>query len=1051
MFKEHTSARGNTCLQVFVTSEGFVTGLPMKSKSDAYLALDSVCRSYGVPKLLVSDNAKEETLGNWGRITKEYLIKQRMTEPHSGWQNRCEDEIRELRKHYARIMALHQCPEAFWDFGMEYVLTLRKFLVRNASNGRSPIETVTGDTPDISELLEFDFYQFVKYRNQNDKDNPIKLGRWLGIAHEVGSALTFWILKPNGKIIARSTVRPLLPDEVKNEAALRRDFDQSIGTIYKIYDPSTLQIFDNDELEEPLTLNTTVDGVGDHENDENDDDADIHNEKVKNSNIMNGDTDDTVRGPDPFQNAEIYLPHGDRLEIAKVIGRKRNADGNYVGRAHKIPKLDSRIFVVRFPDGDEKDIAYNILAEHLYSQIDSEGKRHRLFNGIINHRRLDSAIDKTDQYRLMNNGRRTKKKTTAGWDLEIEWKDGSTSWVPLKDIKETNMVEVAQYALDNRIIEEPAFDWWAHDVLRKMKRLIKMTKARKQRKGFKFGIRIPNTVEEALQLDKQNGNTLWYDAIMKEMTNVRIAFQEIPNGEKPPPGFKYVPLMMIFDVKMDFTRKARLVARGDMTAPPSTLTYSSVVSRESIRIAFLIAALNDLDVLMFDVGNAYLNASTTEKLYTIAGKEFGPDHEGKKMIISRALYGLKSSGAAYRAHFANSLIEMGFKSCMADPDVWMRPAKKPDGFEYYEYVLTYVDDCLVISHDTKSIIEQLETEYGYKLKDVGQPTRYLGAQIGQYQFDDNTTAWYMSAQLYLQQAIAEIEQTWGPLNKLFSDRSSLDLPLPSGIHPELDDSPFLDDDDTQLYQSYVGVLRWAVELGRIDIAHSAGVMARFSAAPRQGHMYYVLRILAYCKKHIESKIVFDPLEKDFSDVPWAHADWKLFYPDIAGEVLPSNRPKPLGNLVQLNMFCDAAHATCHVTRRSTTGIIIFINGAPILWYSKRQNTIESSVFGSEFVALKIASELNEALRYKLRMMGIPISEPTNTFCDNKSVVVNATVPQSTLQKKHNYIAFHKVRESVASESLRISHEKGKFNLSDCLTKFQTAPDFKRCVQCILMR
>jgi hypothetical protein len=309
----------------------------------------------------------------------------------------------------------------------------------------------------------------------------------------------------------------------------------------------------------------------------------------------------------------------------------------------------------------------------------------------------------------------------------------------------------------------------------------------------------------------------------------------------------------------------------------------------------------------------------------------------------------------------------------------------------------------------------------------------------------------MSAQLYLEQAISEIEQTWGHLNKLFSDRSQLDVPLPAGIHPELDDSPFLDDDDTQLYQSYVGVLRWAVELGRIDIAHSAGVMARFSAAPRQGHMYYVLRILAYCKKHIVSKIVFDPLEKDFSDVPWAHADWKLFYPDIDGEVLPRNRPKPLGNWVQINMFCDAAHATCHLTRRSTTGIIIFINGAPMIWYSKRQNTIESSVFGSEFVALKIASELNEALRYKLRMMGIPISEPTNTFCDNKSVVVNATIPQSTLQKKHNFIAFHKVRESVASEALRISHEKGKFNLSDCLTKFQTTPDFKRCIQCILMR
>ena len=121
---------------------------------------------------------------------------------------------------------------------------------------------------------------------------------------------------------------------------------------------------------------------------------------------------------------------------------------------------------------------------------------------------------------------------------------------------------------------------------------------------------------------------------------------------------------------------------------------------------------------MFDVGYAYLNAATTEKLYTIAGKEFGPEDEGKTMIISRALYGLKSSGAAYRAHFATTLIEMGFKSCMADPDVWLRPAQKDNGFTYYEYILTYVDDCLVVSHNPTSIIDLLQNEYKYRLKDM---------------------------------------------------------------------------------------------------------------------------------------------------------------------------------------------------------------------------------------------------------------------------------------------------------------------------------------------
>ena len=110
-------------------------------------------------------------------------------------------------------------------------------------------------------------------------------------------------------------------------------------------------------------------------------------------------------------------------------------------------------------------------------------------------------------------------------------------------------------------------------------------------------------------------------------------------------------------------------------------------------------------------------------------------------------------------------------------------------------------------------------------------------------------------------------------------------------------------------------------------------------------------------------------------------------------------PEPRGKSVQINMFCDASHASCLQSRRSTTGIIFFLNGAPITWYSKRQNTIESSAFGSEFVALKIATEMNEGIRYKLRMMGVPIDGPTNCFCDNQSVVTNVSNPESVLNKK----------------------------------------------------
>jgi len=279
----------------------------------------------------------------------------------------------------------------------------------------------------------------------------------------------------------------------------------------------------------------------------------------------------------------------------------------------------------------------------------------------------------------------------------------------------------------------------------------------------------------------------------------------------------------------------------------------------------------------------------------------------------------------------------------------------------------------------------------------------------------------------------------------FSQRA----PAPTDFHPELDSSNFLDADGTALYQSYIGILRWAVELGRVDIAHFAGTMAKFNAIPREGHLTAVVRYMAYLKKHLRSRLVFDPKRIDWSDMEWTSKDWSRFYLDVTGEVLPPDMPKPRGEPVQIHMFCDAAHATDLITRRSTTGIIFYVNGTPISWYSKRQNTIESSTFGSEFVALKIATEMNDALRYKLRMFGVEIEGPTNAFCDNKSVVTNVTNPESTLKKRHNSIAYHKVRECVAAKALRIRHESGKENCSDILTKFLPSEAHRQCCKSIL--
>ncbi len=200
---------------------------------------------------------------------------------------------------------------------------------------------------------------------------------------------------------------------------------------------------------------------------------------------------------------------------------------------------------------------------------------------------------------------------------------------------------------------KPAFNWWVPHVLKKRDWIISVVAKRSAhylKRTHKFGIEIARTVKEALELDRQNGNTIWADAIADEMTEVRKAFEILPNGKTAPVGYQKIPCHMIFDVKMeDFKRKARLVAGGHKNKAPATITYASVISRETVRIALMLAALNDLQVKAGDVLNAYITAPVKEKVWTILGPKFGDD-AGKGAIILRALYGLKSADSAFCAH-----------------------------------------------------------------------------------------------------------------------------------------------------------------------------------------------------------------------------------------------------------------------------------------------------------------------------------------------------------------------------------------------------------------
>ena len=152
-------------------------------------------------------------------------------------------------------------------------------------------------------------------------------------------------------------------------------------------------------------------------------------------------------------------------------------DRNPIGRRHNNFYLDTRKYEVELSDGTTEEYYANVIAENLFSQVDSEGRQYVLMKEISDHKKDETALPTTDGWIQMPNGRKVRKRTTKGWSLLVEWKEGGSDWIPLKDLKESYPIEVAEYAKANKIAEEPAFAWWVNDVLKRRNQIISKIKS----------------------------------------------------------------------------------------------------------------------------------------------------------------------------------------------------------------------------------------------------------------------------------------------------------------------------------------------------------------------------------------------------------------------------------------------------------------------------------------------------------------------------------------------------------------------------------------------
>ncbi len=667
------------------------------------------------------------------------------------------------------------------------------------------------------------------------------------------------------------------------------------------------------------------------------------------------------------------------------------------------------------------------------------------------HRHLDNAQEQDyddlmwTPLSVLDHSPRSLRPDDLHIKIKVLWTNGEIAWVRLPALRLQDPYLLIKYAIKRRLLGLGYPEWaWIRAYANNDDTLSQLTIAFNARRGeptYKFGIEVPTNVAQAMTLDQQNNDTLWHDAIVTELHQINDyeTFRTL-DGQPIPVGYKKIPYQIIFDVKFDLRRKARLVAGGHRTDPPVDDIYSGVVGMDTVRLGFVLANLNDLEVCAADIGNAFLYGKTQEKVYVIAGKEFGPLH-GQPLIIDKGLYGLRSSSARFHEHLSAKLRLMGYRPSHADSDFWMK-----DCSTHYEYIATYVDDILSFSKNPMAVISEIKQDY--VLKGIGAPEYYLGGNI-----DYLDSAWThdgvkhaLSARTYIENVTAKMETLFGHELRIFK------TPMDHEYHPELDDSDLVTPREASKYRGMVGCCNWLITLGRFDINYATQALSRYSMAPRLGHFRAMQRVLGYLKKFPKGRIVIDGNHRDWSSYPPADplVNWGEYYPD-ADEELPPNQPQCKGNKVRITAYVDADHAHDQLTRRSVTGIILFVNNTPVKWMSKKQKTVETSTYGSELVAARIATEMVMEVRYNLRMLGVEIDGPALMLGDNKSVVLNTTMPSSALKKKHNAIAYHRVRESIAAGILRFIHIPSSENLADFLTKPLPSTKFYPLTKAVLFR
>ncbi|KAL7570793.1 hypothetical protein ACA910_014422 [Epithemia clementina (nom. ined.)] len=959
---------------------------PLQRDKQFINALEDIIRKRGAMESLISDRAQVLISKKVDDLLRSLLIKVFNSEPHHQHQNFAENMFGTTLEWTNQIMNFSGARACMWLLALQYVVYLRNYLASPALDGQCPLFALTGQTQDISHLTHFHFNQPVYYRIDDEArsfpSSGTELpGHWVGFGEHVGDLMTWKILTADDDIIYRSAVRP---------ASSGFDRNRRLESVEGEVGSSSLPIF---------VKSRHLDSCSDQS-------------KFVMPTINFEDLVGHTFLMPPKENGERHRAH-----VVRPLIETSSEEPNLI---------QDLKFILDIGNGmSEEVITYNELIDYIQKEEDRTLDHEQLFKftRIIGHQ---GPLNQDDPHYKGSN-----------YNVLVEWDTGETTYEPLSIIAMDDPVTCAVYAKENNLLDERGWRRFKRFV-KTHKRTIRNIKRNKIKHShhnikYMFGYQIPRDYEEAMELDRKNGNTKWKEAIDLELKQIDDyqTFKDVGKAEintkgqvmNAPEGYKKIRVNLVFAVKHDGRHKARLVADGHLNRNTTEGAYSGVVSLRSLRIVMFLSELNALKLWGADIGNAYLEAYTEEKIFILAGPEFG-ERKGHILIISKALYGLRTSGARWHDRLFDVMREMGFSPSKNDPDIWMRLSK--DG-EVYEYSAVYIDDLAIVAKDPAKICQILKDKFKFKLKGDGPLEYHLGC--GYWRDPDGTLV--ADPKKYIEKMMEWYEQEFGEKPRKFK------TPLEPGDHPEIDESPECSEENQSRYLTMTGQLQWLVALGRFDIFCATMTMSKFRPAPKEGHISRLKRMYGYVLETRIAAIRFCTTEPNYNDIEIPQHDWMRTVYGNVKEVIPADAPEPKGKPVFTTSYVDANLYHDIVTGKAVTAVLHLLNQTPIDWYSKKQSTVETATFGSEFSAARTATDQIVDLRNTLRYLGVPVREKSYLFGDNKSVVTNATNPTSVLSKRHHALSYHRVREAVASGFLLFQWIEGKNNPADILSKHWT--------------